>query len=236
LPRENQSEHNHETINDISSNKNATHLSQSSDSTKHIQTQEKPLEKDIEVSDGEKLKKELFKKQADLIMNHRRRLGRDNKLFKEQFSIDPARAIDAQSKIITDLKLPLQALEQEHMKSLNPVQGREEFSKQDALNEQYSLIMNFKKMKGLPTSSFEKHFDHDPEQAIKSQKGMDRNIKTLLEGGVPISSPSKGKSDDLNASVTATQADSSKSTEASKTVERNKEQEAQIDKGPSLER
>tara|TARA_R110002095_G_scaffold204355_1_gene187043 strand:- start:106 stop:267 length:162 start_codon:yes stop_codon:yes gene_type:complete len=53
---------------------------------------------------------------------------------------------------------------------------------------------------------------------------------------VPISSPSKGKSDDLNTSVTATQADSSKSTEASKTVERNKEQEAQIDKGPSLER
>ena len=56
LPRENQSEHNHEKTNDISSNKTTTGLSKSGSPTEHIKTQEKPLEQSAEISDGEKLK------------------------------------------------------------------------------------------------------------------------------------------------------------------------------------
>ncbi|HBN23059.1 MAG TPA: hypothetical protein DD412_07465 [Holosporales bacterium] len=56
LPRENQSEHNHEKINDISSNKTTTDLSKSGSPTEHVKTQEKPLEQSAEISDGEKLK------------------------------------------------------------------------------------------------------------------------------------------------------------------------------------
>ena len=56
LPGENQREHNHEKINDISSNKTTTDLSKSGSPTEHVKTQEKPLEKDAEVSAREKLK------------------------------------------------------------------------------------------------------------------------------------------------------------------------------------
>ncbi len=59
LPRENQSEQTNEKTQVITSNEAATSLPQPEGPTKHVKTQEKPVEQSAEVSDGEKLKENI---------------------------------------------------------------------------------------------------------------------------------------------------------------------------------
>jgi hypothetical protein len=77
------------------------------------QEKARSLEKeDTKTPDGEKLKQDLFKKQADLIMNHRQIRGMSIELFKRQFQENPEMAIDAQSSLVSELRLPLKLMAQ----------------------------------------------------------------------------------------------------------------------------
>ena len=58
------------------------------------------------------LQKDLFKHQADLIIEHRQIRGMGIELFKRQFQENPEMAIDAQSSLVSELRLPLKLMAQ----------------------------------------------------------------------------------------------------------------------------
>ena len=178
--RENQGEKTHEKTKDVSANKDATPIPQLANSTEHIQTQEKPLEKDVEVFDGEKLRKEeLITRQHDIVITHRQRNGKSTDLFEKQFSIDPERALQAVALYDPSVK---PALEKAQFESLmKPCVANGHINQEATLNRQYQLIIDYKNKVGKSTETIERQFKQNPVEAIKVQIAWDKNIQILLD-------------------------------------------------------
>lgn len=82
--RENKEEKTDDRIQDLSADKEASDLSQHDPAAKHVQDQEKPVEKDVEVSDGEAVKTEQALKENILAYFEHELSLEENKFFNKE--------------------------------------------------------------------------------------------------------------------------------------------------------